>query len=99
LQRECAQFDADADMHERTAQLMLSHERAAARRVAAADDRDAVTSQLERSALILVNQGERLLREPDAKSAAADAFRRVVELFPQRRGAAVARERLNQIGA
>jgi cell division protein FtsB len=99
LQRECAQFDADADMHERTAQLMLSHERAAARRVAAADDRDAVTSQLERSALILVNQGERLLREPDAKSAAADAFRRVVELFPQSRGAAVARERLNQIGA
>src|SRR5437868_12655013 len=27
LRRECAQFDSDAEMHERTAQLMLSHER------------------------------------------------------------------------
>jgi hypothetical protein len=99
LRRECAQFDADAEMHERTAQLMMSHERAASRRVGAADDRDLVTLQLERSALILVNQGEHLLREPDARTEAADAFRRVVELFPQSRGAAVARERLDQIGA
>ena len=99
LRRECAQFDADAEIHERTAQLMMSHERAASRRIGAADDRDALALQLERSALILVNRGEHLLREPDARTEAADAFRRVLELFPQSRGAAVARERLNQIGA
>jgi hypothetical protein len=99
LQRECARLIADADMHDQTAQLMMSRERAGARRVGAADDRDALAVQLERSALILVNQGEHLLREPDARTEAVDAFRRVLELFPQSRGAAVARARLNQIGA
>jgi hypothetical protein len=96
LRREMARLNADAELHERTALLILAREQAA---VAVPDARQALTAQVERSALTLVNRGDSLLHDPGAKAEAAESFKRVLELFPQSRGAALARERLNQIGA
>lgn len=100
LRRELARLNAEAELHERTALLILAREQAAiAPAVAAPDANQALTAQVERSALTLVNRGDSLLQDPGAKAEAAESFRRVLELFPQSRGAALARERLNQIGA
>jgi hypothetical protein len=100
LRRELARLNAEAELHERTALLILAREQAAiAPAVAAPDAKQALTAQVERSALTLVNRGDSLLQDPGAKAEAAESFRRVLELFPQSRGAALARERLNQIGA
>jgi hypothetical protein len=100
LQRELARLNFEAELHERTALLILAREHAAiATVVATPDARQALTAQVERSALTLVNRGDSLLQDPGAKAEAAESFRRVLELFPQSRGATLARERLNQIGA
>jgi len=101
LKREFARFNAEAELHERTAQRILARERAASRPaipdVAVAND--VLSAQLERSALTLLNRGDNLLHDPSGKAEAAASFRRILELFPQSRGATLARERLNQIGA
>ena len=100
LQRELARLNAEAELHERTALLILARVQAAvAPMVAAPDARQALTTQVERSALTLVNRGDSLLHDPGAKAEAAESFKRVLELFPQSQAAALARQRLNQIGA
>jgi hypothetical protein len=82
---------------------MLERERRATRRAAEVvvnpvDVVDAVAAERERSAMILLFQADRLLRDVDARAEATDALRRVLELFPNSRGAAMARERLDRIG-
>lgn len=100
LRRELARLNAEAELHERTALLIFAREQGAnGPAVAAPDAKQALTAQVERSALTLVNRGDALLQDPGAKAEAAESFRRVLELFPKSRGAALARERLNQIGA
>ncbi len=101
LKREFARLNADAELHQRTVERILARQRSVARSTGAevVDADDALKAQLERSALTLVNRGDNLLHDPRAKAEAVESFRRVLELFPQSRGAALARERLNQIGA
>ncbi|MDB5320387.1 MAG: hypothetical protein JWN40_2018 [Phycisphaerales bacterium] len=101
LKREFARLNADAELHERIAQQIITRERSPLRSKIpdVADANEALSVQLERSALTLLNRGDSLLRDPSAKAEAAASFRRILELFPQSRGAALARERLNQIGA
>jgi hypothetical protein len=100
LQRELARLNAEAELHERTALLILAKEQAAVAPVVTAPDASqTLTAQLERSALTLVNRGDSLLHDPGAKTEAAESFKRVLELFPQSQAAALARDRLNQIGA
>jgi len=99
LQHEFARFNAEAELHEQTARRILARERAGATVPEVPDAKQVLTAQVERSALTLVNRGDSLLQDPGAKGKAAESFKRVLELFPQSRGAALARERLNQIGA
>jgi hypothetical protein len=103
LRVECAQTAREAEAHERLAAAMLERERRATRRAAEVvvnpvDVVDAVAAERERSAMILLFQADRLLRDVDARAEATDALRRVLELFPNSRGAAMARERLDRIG-
>jgi hypothetical protein len=101
LQRELARLNAEAELHQQTAIRILARERAAAAApvVAAPDANQALTAQVERSALTMVNRGNSLLHVPGAKAEAAESFKRVLELFPQSQAAAMARQRLDQIGA
>lgn len=99
--REFDRLNDEAASQERAAQILLARERASAQRRRwrsnLADD--PLASQLERSALTLVNQGEHLLQDPTTHAEAQQAFERVLQLFPQCRSARLAKERLDEMGA
>jgi hypothetical protein len=59
--------------------------------------REEIHQQVERTALILVFQADKMYREPGQKNSAMQAYSRVIELFPQSRWAKVARQRLLDI--
>jgi len=61
------------------------------------DPREEISQQVERTALILVFQADKMYREPGQKNSAMQAYSRVIELFPQSRWAKVARQRLLDI--
>jgi tetratricopeptide (TPR) repeat protein len=61
------------------------------------DPREEISQQVERTALILVFQADRMYRELGQKNSAIQAYSRVIELFPQSRWAKVARQRLLDI--
>jgi hypothetical protein len=99
LRHEYARLNADADLHQRTAERILARQRSVKPADEVADANDALSAQLERSAMTLVNRGDNLLHDPTARAQAVESFKRVLELFPQSRGATLARDRLNQMGA
>jgi hypothetical protein len=51
----------------------------------------------DRAALVLIHQADRSSRDSRRQEAAAEGYRRVVELFPQSQWAAVARRRIDQL--
>ena len=57
---------------------------------------DVVAVERERAALILLDHADRLRRELKEEEAARAAYRRTIELFPDTRWAAVARQRMEQ---
>ncbi len=61
------------------------------------DPREEISQQVERTALILVFQADKMYRELGQKSSVMQAYSRVIELFPQSRWAKVARQRLVHI--
>jgi cell division protein FtsB len=61
------------------------------------DPREEIRQQVERTALILVFQADKMYREPGQKNSAIQTYSRVIELFPQSRWAKVARQRLADI--
>lgn len=104
LKSELATCEADARLHELTAEAMLRLEKQEkARHAVAPKPPDAldVLGQLavERdiAAHVIVDRGDRMLKNPGGRAEAASAYRRVLDLFPDSREAAVARERLEQL--
>ena len=65
--------------------------------IARPDPLERLDRQLEQTALVIVAQADRKVRQWNLKGSAARDYRRVIELFPQTRWAAVARERLTAI--
>jgi hypothetical protein len=64
---------------------------------AAAPSPQSTAVERERAALILLDHGDRLRRDLRKEDAARSAYRRTIELFPDTRWAAVARERMEQM--
>jgi TolA-binding protein len=61
------------------------------------DPLEEIRKQVDKTAFILVYQANRMYHELDQKDSAIQAYNRVIELFPQSRGAEVARQRLSEI--
>jgi hypothetical protein len=100
LLMQCARLESDAALHERVAELIMSSERPGKGRYTLphptpADDPSA--AQLERSALILLRRGGRLLEDPQTHDQAVDLYRQIVRLFPRTRGGQAAQKALNEI--
>jgi hypothetical protein len=72
-------------------------ERVYATLAAAAPATEAISMERERAALILLDHADRLRRELKEEEAARAAYRRTIELFPDTRWAAVARQRMEQL--
>lgn len=89
-------LDAIAQVHERTADLLLRSDRRSPKRTARRTvDINNAQQQRDRAALILIYDADRYLRDQRPADAIA-AYRRTVDLFPQSQWADVARERLKQ---
>ena len=92
-----AQLDIDARVAELTASRLLaseSHRRASAASASAAARVD-VREQSDRTALVLIYEGDTYARGKRSTDAIA-AYQRAIELFPQSRWADVARQRLKE---
>jgi uncharacterized protein YoxC len=61
------------------------------------DPLEEIRQQVDKTAFILVYQADRLYRELNQTESAVEAYKRVIELFPENQWAQVARERLAQI--
>jgi hypothetical protein len=112
LKAQYARLESEARQHELTAAAMLRSEARSQReeQAAAATERareiltrpdvlDELAARRERTARILVDRGDVLLREPGGAPAAAESYKNVVDLFPDTPEAAVARDRLGRIKA
>ena len=64
---------------------------------AIADPLEEARRNLDKTAFILVYQADRMYRELNQTDSAVKAYNRVIELFPDNRWAAVARQRLSEI--
>ena len=64
---------------------------------AIADPLEEAQRNLDKTAFILVYQADRMYRELNQTDSAVKAYNRVIELFPDNRWAAVARQRLSEI--
>jgi hypothetical protein len=62
------------------------------------DPLERIRAEQDRGAMALVRQADRQYRELDRKASATAGYGRVVQLFPRTRWAAVARQRLADIG-
>jgi len=71
-------------------------ERVHATLAAAAPSPEVIAVERERAALILLDHADRLRLELKEEEAARAAYRRTIELFPDTRWAAVARQRMEQ---
>jgi hypothetical protein len=100
IKREFTHQQNQAKLHEQIASALLAREKMPPPRANTpypampTDPADPLAAQCERSALIMLNTGDRLARQPDAKTQATQTYRRILELFPQSRSAALARERI-----
>ncbi len=88
-------WDAIAQIHERTAAILMSDRPSPKRAARRSVDIDAAHQQRDHAALILIYEADRYLREKRSADAIA-AYQRAVDLFPQSQWADVARERLKQ---
>jgi len=61
------------------------------------DPLEEVQKQVDKTAFILVYQADRLYRELNQRESAVEAYKRVIQLFPENQWAQVARQRLAQI--
>jgi uncharacterized protein YoxC len=61
------------------------------------DPLEEIQKQVDKTAFILVYQANRMYSELNQKDSAVQAYKRVIELFPQSRWAEVARQRLSEI--
>jgi tetratricopeptide (TPR) repeat protein len=68
-----------------------------AQRASIPDPLAEIQKQVDKTAFILVYQADRLYRELNLTDSAVEAYNRVIELFPENRWAAVARQRLSEI--
>jgi hypothetical protein len=99
---ELARLDQQAQVHARTAELLLAGEkrrasqRRAAQRASAADIDDQVLQQRAEAALTIVRSGDRLRTTYQLDDAAAAEYRRAIDLFPETPAAAVAARRLGR---
>jgi hypothetical protein len=103
LQVESARLKAEADLQAAVATRLgarrdqrdrLARERA---RLAAAALAPTLVSERDKAALTLLDHGDRLRRELKRTDAALAAYRRTIELFPETRWAAAARQRINEM--
>ncbi|HWE92765.1 MAG TPA: hypothetical protein VG269_02220 [Tepidisphaeraceae bacterium] len=112
LKEQYARLESEARQHELTAAAMIRMESRARReeRIAAAAERaqevlarpdvlDELAARRDRTARILVDRGDVLLRQTGGAPAAAESYKNVVDLFPDTPEAAVARDRLGRIKA
>lgn len=104
---ELAELDLQASLHEQTAKALVQFRRADRRRIHADSERALLMTQdpqarldeqRELAAYIIVERGDRLLRQSNDGSAAAAVYRRAIELFPDSAQASIARQRLEHIG-
>lgn len=101
LRSELAALRTEAAGREATVRAMLDGEKRGRRVVTVPrgiDPLDRILAEQDRGAMALVRQADRQYRELDRKESAAAGYGRVVELFPKTHWAAVARERLAEIG-
>jgi len=61
------------------------------------DPLEEIQKQVDDTAFILVYQADRMYRELNLKDSAIQAYKRVIELFPENQWAEVARKRLSEI--
>jgi hypothetical protein len=102
LRLECERLENQAELHERVAALIVSHERWEERVRPKPDEpaaEDAVAAQVERSALILLRRGERLASHAGTRDEGADVYRQIVRLFPQTRGGEAAQKKLDAMNS
>jgi len=101
LRSEIAALRTEAAGREAIVRAMLDGEKRGRRAVTVprgVDPLDRILAEQDRGAMALVRQADRQLRELDRQDAAAAGYGRVVELFPKTHWAAVARQRLAEIG-
>ena len=101
LAAEIAALRNEAAGREAVVKAMLTGEERARRSTAVprgVDPLDRILAEQDRGALALVRQADRQYHELDRKASAAAGYGRVVELFPKTHWAAVARQRLSEIG-
>lgn len=102
LRERLAALRSDADAREAAVDAVLAREaeRRVIDRAPQVDPLAQIAAQRDLGALALVRQADRRYRETNHPNpaAAATAYARVVELFPNTHGAAVARQRLAAIG-
>jgi hypothetical protein len=94
---ELSRLRSDAAMHLKVADAVLSRTQRRARTARLRDTPVTIESEREKAALALLDHGDRLRRDLKEVNAALDAYRRTIELFPDTRWAAVARERISQL--
>lgn len=100
LRAEIARLRAEGDSRMAVVQHMLALERRREnarrhrRRVVLPDPADEVQRHMDKAALVMVYQADRLSRWPDQQVPAREIYLRTIELFPQTRWADVARQRL-----
>jgi hypothetical protein len=94
---EISRLRSDAAMHLKVADAVLSRAQRRARASHLRDTPVTIESEREKAALALLDHGDRLRRDLKQVDAALDAYRRTVDLFPDTRWAAVARERIARL--
>ena len=61
------------------------------------DPAEEIGQQVDKTAFVMLYQADRLYKELRQTESAVEAYKEIIQLFPENRWAAVARERLSQI--
>ena len=102
LREEIARLRAEADSRMAVVEHMLALERRREkakpyrRHVAVADPAEQIQQQMDKAALVMVYQADRLSRQLNLRAPAMAIYRRTIELFPETHWAGVARQRLHE---
>lgn len=104
LRAELMALRSDADARLAAVEIVLDRERKQqqAEKLRQALNRpdalERVHREQDRAALILICQADRIYNDPRRRQSAAEEYRQLLALFPQTQWAAVARQRLAEIG-
>ena len=100
MRRALASLDAEAQASMAVVERLVAAEerRGAARRARVPDPLIFVRREQDRAAHLLVLEADRLAKQLNERERAAAEYRRIVSLFPDTHGAAMARERLAEMG-